>query len=170
MSAAPAAGPPTCPRPEPPPLPETGAVRRQRSRAATLGLLGAAVFAVAALLDPYDEAGRARSHGTHRQLGLPACTLRSLTGFGCPSCGMTTSFALLMHGDPAAAWRVNWAGCVVAVLAAAGTIWLLLVAAGLPPGRFTAEEVVKLTATAGMTTAMLRWLVTLGYGAFAAVC
>jgi len=31
--------------------------------------------------------------GTHEQLGLPACMFLKLTGFPCPGCGLTTSFA-----------------------------------------------------------------------------
>ncbi len=31
--------------------------------------------------------------GTHQQMGLPACTFLKMTGYPCPSCGLTTSFA-----------------------------------------------------------------------------
>lgn len=146
----------------PPLLPEVAAARRERRLAAGLALLGLVAFGLAAVLDPYDAAGRPRTHGTHRQLGLPPCTVKALTGVGCPSCGMTTAFALVMHGDPAAAWRTNWAGCAVAVLAAAATAWFLLVAAGLPPGRLTADEVVKAVVFAGAAVALVRWMGTLG--------
>lgn len=155
---------------EPPPLPDVLEARRERRLATGFTLVGMAVFLVAAILDPYDDAGRPRSHGTHRQLGLPACTLKTLTGVGCPSCGMTTTFSLLMHGDPFAAWRTNWAGCVIAGLTLLGTAWFLAVAAGLPPGRFTTDEVVKVAAFAGVGLAVVRWLATLGYNAFVAVC
>lgn len=143
---------------KPPPLPEVLELRRERRLAAGFAVLGAVVFAVAAGLNPYDEEGRPRSHGTHRQLGLPACAMRTVTGIGCPSCGMTTTFSLLMHGDHAAAWRVNWAGCVVAVLAVLATGWFAVVAAGVPPGRFTADEVVKVLTVIGTGAAVTRWL------------
>jgi hypothetical protein len=43
---------------------------------------------------------------------------------------MTTSISLFMHGDLAAAWRVNWAGVVVAFLGLASTAWLFAIASG----------------------------------------
>lgn len=154
---------------KPPPLPEELEARRERRLATGFAAAGMAVFLVAAILDPYDDSGRPRSHGTHRQLGLPACTLKSLTGVGCPSCGMTTTFSLVMHGDPVAAWHTNWAGCVIAGLSLLGTAWFVAVAAGLPPGRLTADEVVKVMTIVGMGLAMARWAVAVAYGGFIAV-
>ncbi len=34
-----------------------------------------------------------KGFGTHEQLGLPPCAFLHLTGFPCPGCGLTTSFA-----------------------------------------------------------------------------
>ena len=145
---------------EPPPLPVVLEARRERLLATFFTIVGFAVFLLAAIIDPFDDAGRPRTHGTHRQLGLPACTLRSLTGVGCPSCGMTTAFSLFVHADPAAAWNANWAGCVIAVLGLVTTGWFLAVAAGLPPGRLTPHEVVKQTCATGPGQAVVRWLAT----------
>ena len=167
MGPTPSSGPARSPV-EPPPLPEVLEARRERRLAAGLAVAGVAVFSIASLLNPYDASGTPRRCGTHRQLGLPACPLERLTGVGCPSCGMTTAFSLLTHGDPAAAWQTNWAGCVVAGLTFLGTIWFVLVALGRPPGRFTADEVVKIIAFTGMGTAIVRWLATLGYSAIGA--
>lgn len=36
--------------------------------------------------------------GTHKGLGLPPCGFYTMFHKPCPSCGMTTSFALMMHG------------------------------------------------------------------------
>lgn len=148
-------------RSPPPPLPiglEQAECRRERVLATGFSCLGLLVFGIAAILDPYDAAGTPLSHGTHQQLGLPPCAFKVLTGIGCPSCGMTTSISLLMHADLVAAWRTNWAGCVVAALGVVTTSWFLAVAAGLFPGRFTADEVVKAAAVAGMAVAVVRWL------------
>ena len=49
-----------------------------------------AVLALAAWLEPSTQ-----GHSTHTQLGLYPCTMLSFTGFPCPMCGMTTTFALM---------------------------------------------------------------------------
>lgn len=52
--------------------------------------------------------------GTHQQLGLPPCTFFWVTGIPCPSCGMTTSFSHVMHGNLVSALRSNWPGALTA--------------------------------------------------------
>jgi len=79
----------------------------------------AAVAIVAAWLDP-DPSGL----GTHTQLHLPPCGLWETFHKPCPSCGMTTSWALLMHARPLQALRAQPAG--VAVFLAAFCWWLYL--------------------------------------------
>ena len=145
-------------RRSPPPLPRPAASRAERATATGFALLGCLAFTVAAILSPYDASGRPLSHGTHRQLGLPPCAMKTLTGFPCPSCGMTTSISLFMHGDLAAASEANWAGIIVAGLGLLATAWLAAVAAGMPAGTFTVDETVKWLTVVGATAAMLRWL------------
>jgi hypothetical protein len=128
-----------------------------RRRAGGFALLGIAAFAAAAWLDPYDDIGRPLSHGTHRQLGLPPCMMNFVTGLPCPACGMTTSISLLAHGDPAAAWRTNWAGAVIGLLAAAATAWFAACAAGLPAGGWPAETTVCRLVIAGTVLATIRY-------------
>lgn len=142
-----------------------GSSAGNRRLAGGFALLGVAAFAAAAWLDPYDAAGRPLPHGTHRQLGLPPCMLNVVTGLPCPACGMTTSIALLAHGDPAAAWRVNWAGTLVGLLGAATTLWLSACAVGLPAGRWPAETTVcrlviaaAILATVRYATLVTAWL------------
>lgn len=62
--------------------------------------------------------------GTHTQLHLPPCAFLMVFGKPCPSCGMTTAFALALHGRPLDALVVQPAG--VAVLAACFATWLYL--------------------------------------------
>jgi len=145
-------------RRSPPPLPRPVPSRAERGAAGGFALFGCLVFGVAAILSPYDSHGRPLSHGTHRQLGLPPCAMKALTGFPCPSCGMTTSISLVMHGDLAAASEANPAGIIVAGLGLVATVWLAAVAAGIAAGAFTVDETIKWLAVAGAATAMLRWL------------
>lgn len=83
-----------------------------------------ALLAVAAWLEPSPN-----GLGTHQQLGLPPCTFRILFGARCPSCGMTTAWANVMHAQPAAAFRANTGGTLLAIVALAAAPWLLLSAA-----------------------------------------
>lgn len=71
------------------------------------------LFVLAILLEP-----EARGYGTHQQLGLPECFFLQLTGWKCPQCGMTTSFAYLVRGQAIQAWDANPCGPVLAVLLA----------------------------------------------------
>ena len=41
-----------------------------------------------------------RGFGTHEQLGLPPCGLRTFFGRPCPACGITTSIVQTLHGHP----------------------------------------------------------------------
>jgi len=51
-----------------------------------------------------------RLYGTHEQLGFPPCSSRVLLGIPCPSCGLTTSFALMSHGHPVRAFQAHYLG------------------------------------------------------------
>ena len=82
----------------------------------SLFLLGG--FALALTLDPDP-----RGFGTHQRLGLPPCTFLDLFGIPCPSCGMTTSFSNLMHGNVLQAFRANVGGVVLALVCAIQIPW-----------------------------------------------
>ena len=71
------------------------------------------VLSIAVYLNPYTDAGPLLM-GTHRQLGLPECNFKMLTTIPCPSCGMTTSFSLLMHADVWNSMKANFAGTALA--------------------------------------------------------
>ena len=55
-------------------------------------------FCVLTLVAPFFLKPDPSLQGTHRQLGLPPCIFRLITGVPCPFCGATTSFALLARG------------------------------------------------------------------------
>jgi hypothetical protein len=108
------------PRPVPLAYPER--MRRATRVALVMMAVGfTAVFVTAAVIRPYDGAGNPRTMATHTQLGLPECNMVALTGKPCPSCGMTTSFSLLVHGDVGNSLRANWVGTLLA------TFWLALI-------------------------------------------
>jgi len=129
-------------------------------------LLLAAILYVGFSLNPYlDDAGEplpegaARLMGTHRQLGLPSCQFLVMSGLPCPSCGMTTSFALLMHGDLAGSWRANGAGTLMA-LYCAGAIPMALfgAVAGRLPVVGSLERWALASVAFFLPLLLLRWL------------
>jgi uncharacterized protein DUF2752 len=61
-----------------------------------------AVLITAAFLTPAPE-----GHGTHMQLGLPPCGFLVFTGYPCPGCGLTTSFAHMIRLEVGGAFHAN---------------------------------------------------------------
>jgi hypothetical protein len=97
---------------------------------------------------------------THTQLGMPPCNFVTLAGKPCPSCGMTTSFALLVRGDVAASLRANWVGSIICVLWATTLLWAAASAAWgkallIPPGR--GELVLTVIVGAVVVLMLGRW-------------
>jgi hypothetical protein len=128
--------------------------------AMTVGLL--AVFGIAIWLRPYDEAGRPLTQATHRQLGLPPCTFYDKTGLPCPSCGMTTSFALLMHGDVWHSLRANWVGTLLAAFCLALIPWNLASAVrGKPLWIWSLERALTRLVIIFLVLLFLRWAIVL---------
>ncbi|MES2642412.1 MAG: DUF2752 domain-containing protein [Myxococcota bacterium] len=66
-----------------------------RSAGLLLALPTWTVLGISRALHP-DPAGT----GTHTQLGLGRCPVLALTGYPCPMCGMTTTFALMADLRP----------------------------------------------------------------------
>ncbi len=112
--------------------PRASSALRDRALAILILAPSAVALAVAAWLDP-DPAG----FGTHRQLGLGGCTLYQLTGIPCPTCGMTTSFTLAVHGHPWAAFLAQPFGFVL-FLCTCGAALLGLADLVVPRGRIVA--------------------------------
>lgn len=86
-----------------------------------------AVFVVAVRINPYDDQGRPLPFGTHTRIGMPPCEFYVMFGKPCPSCGLTTSFSLLMHGDVRASLKANAVGTAMALFCAALIPWSLYV-------------------------------------------
>ena len=109
--------------------PEAAGVRTQRRlwrrvKAALVAGPCIALLAAGASLEPH-----ASGFGTARQLGVPVCSVLARTGWPCPSCGLTTSVAAMVHGDIALALRAQAFGVILTlacvVLACAGLVQLV---------------------------------------------
>ena len=87
------------------------APRSERIGWGAVGLICAIVLGVAVALTPSP-----RGMGTHRGLGLPPCGFEYSTGMPCPTCGMTTAYALTVRGRIYAAIVTQPAGFVLCVL------------------------------------------------------
>jgi hypothetical protein len=73
-----------------------------------------AVLITAAMLTPTAE-----GHGTHTQLGLPPCGFIVYTGYPCPGCGLTTSFAHMIRLQIGGALGANPFGVLLFLCTAA---------------------------------------------------
>jgi len=122
------------------------------------------VFAVAALIDPYEPDGAARLMGTHTQLGLTECGFLKVTGVPCPSCGMTTSFALLVRGDVAGSLRANYAGTVLAGFCLLLVPWCLVSAWRRQTVFVRSVEWTLVVVLVGLAAlAVVRWMIVVGF-------
>lgn len=136
----------------------------------------AAVFAVAVWLDPYYAAENGvrepRLMGTHRGLGLPPCSFVLLTkspshpeGLPCPSCGMTTSFSLLAHGDVKNSLRANWVGTLLALCSVAFIPWgVTSLVRGRLLGVRSLERTLTWAVAIFLTLLLVRWGIVLARG------
>ena len=122
-----------------------------------------ALFAVAACLNPYRSDGSARRMETHMQLGLPECTFKQATDLPCPSCGMTTSFALTMRGDLSDAVRANSVGVLLALTLLAAIPWCLASVLCRRTLFVQSAEQALMVIVIGLLSLMLvRWAILLG--------
>lgn len=109
---------PQNPHPEPNGYP-LGRWARGLLAAWSLILLGG--FFVAYRLEPDP-----RGFGTHQRLGLPPCTIRTVFGIPCPSCGMTTSIANVTKGHFREAAQANLSAMLLSLVCAALIPWCWL--------------------------------------------
>lgn len=100
------------------PLNPTGS----RARAALVFACCVTLLSVAAWLRP-DRSGM----GSHQQLGLPACNMVTVTGYPCPTCGMTTAFTYTVRGRWISAFQAQPAGFALAIMTAGAALASLVV-------------------------------------------
>ncbi len=106
------------------PSPADGEIARRRIAALVVFLATAALLGVAWVLEPSKQ-----GFGTHQALGLPACTWPARFGVPCPSCGMTTAFALAAKGRILDSFVAQPMGCLLAVMAGmtlVGAAWTVV--------------------------------------------
>jgi hypothetical protein len=119
------------------------------------------VFCVAFYLNPY-QGGHVWQQETHTQLGLPECNFYRLTRLPCPSCGMSTSFALLVRGDLWNSLCANAVGTLLAAFLLVLLPWSILCAVR---GRLylvrSVEPTVFRLLLAFVTLMLLRWVIVL---------
>jgi len=129
-------------------------VSKQRAVWLTLAGAGVGVLLTARALTPDP-----RGFGTHTQLGLPDCPLRSLTGLPCPACGLTTCFSLLAHGALRAGIECHPVGAL-GFFALCGSVLACVYAA--VGGKAPSESLARIRATwwcAALACALLlQWL------------
>jgi hypothetical protein len=120
------------------------------------------LFGIAFYLNPY-EGGHVWRQQTHTQLGLPECNFHRLTRLPCPSCGMSTSFALLVRGDLWNSLCANAVGTLLAAFCLVLLPWSVLCAVR---GRMYFIRSVEMTVfrllLAFVTLMLLRWVIVLG--------
>ncbi len=100
----------------------------ERVGGAVIALAAIALLGTGAWLTPSTE-----GFGTHTQLGMQECSWHRTRGYVCPTCGMTTSFALAADGRLIAAFDTQPAGTAFALLSGvAFWIGLYVAATGAP--------------------------------------
>lgn len=109
--------------------PRAASAFRLRLCGGLVALAGGAVLVTARGLPPNPSGLE-----THRALGLPPCGFLLYTRLLCPTCGMTTAFARMAHGDVFGAIRAQPAGAVLSILTLMGVVGgLMTLACGRVP-------------------------------------
>lgn len=122
-----------------------------------------ALFFVAWRLDPYDADGRPLRLAVHEQLGMKPCSFYRKFHRPCPTCGMTTGFALLMKADVVSSLQANPAGTFFAAWLIALIPWGAISAIR---GRWLFGRWIEAWLLWGIIAivglAILRWLIVVG--------
>ncbi len=100
-----------------------------------------------------------RGLGTHEQLGLSACGFTRLTGWRCPTCGMTTSWSHVARGNVRSALAAGGGGTVLFAMTLLAAPWALAsaIAGRWLAGRPTAGVLLAIGG-AWLTVTVLDWV------------
>jgi len=126
-------------------------------------------FSLAIYLNPYKDDGSAKRMETHRQLTiggkqLPECTFKEKTGLPCPSCGMTSSFALFVRGDLWNSAKANWVGTLLATFCLCLIPWSFASAWLKRPVLVRSLEMwISISIITLLSLLLLRWAIVLIY-------
>ncbi len=105
------------------------------TRSPLAAVVGATILADAALARLVLSADLDRVYFLGKPI-VVACAFRRATGLPCPTCGLTRSTVLALHGDLGAAWGVMPAGPVLALgtlAIAVALLWYAVFAQGQRP-------------------------------------
>lgn len=134
----------------PPPRLLTTAARWSRGRQATVV---AVLLCGAALVDP------------NRPLPIDLCMWRRLTGFPCPTCGLTRAICHALRGDLGASLSLHPAGVLVIGWLAGWALWSALEAWRGQPIHERARNLAGLTLLrASVAVSAIAWLIRLASG------
>ena len=133
-----------------PPRLLTTAARWSRGRQATMV---AVLLCGAALVDP------------NHPLPIDFCLWRRLTGFPCPTCGLTRAICHALRGDWSASLNLHPAGVLVVAGLAGWALWSALETWRGEPIHETARDLAGLALLrAGVTVSAIAWVVRLASG------
>lgn len=122
---------------------------RRRSRATQSGVLALGLFA-ARLVDPT------------RPLPFQVCGFKHLTGFPCPTCGLTRALCHALRGDWAVSVSYHPAGVLFAVALIGWMVWSAAEASqGRLVGDFVRRRLSSALLGAGIVVSIAAWLVRL---------
>ena len=130
---------------------------RAGSRSPLAAVAGATILADAALGRVLLTADPERVYFLGKPLAA-ACAFRLATGLPCPTCGLSRSTVLALHGNLGAAWRVMPAGPVLVWGALGIAVALLWVAAVAPARRARGWRWITRGGLAYGAAAVLTWL------------
>jgi hypothetical protein len=83
------------------------------------------IYTVLVLLSLASAGWLAYALQAHHYEHTTLCLFKNITGFPCPSCGITRSIIFLGQGDVSQAWNTNPLGIVAACLLVIVPIWII---------------------------------------------